>query len=118
MLNLEVDSLKKVFNVTAKGVLSFQEMTDYLSKLKDAIKKVDPMGYALIIDAREQKTFAPEAVPLLDEALKLYTETPFCKRFSVVLESAIAMLQVKKVGKENVDQFVMVRSVEEAYKMI
>jgi hypothetical protein len=51
--------------------------------------------------------------------MKMYVEAPFKKRFSVVLESAVAMLQVKKVGgKDNVDPFIMVTSVEEAFKNI
>jgi hypothetical protein len=48
----------------------------------------------------------------------MYVDIPFKKRFSVVLDSAVAMLQVKKVGKENIDPFTMVTSVEEAYSKI
>ncbi len=118
MLKLEVDNLKKVFFVKSSGVIELQEIKDYVRSFEEAIKKVDTSQYALIIDAREQKTISPEGAPLLEYCLKLYVDTPFRKRFSVVLESAVAMLQIKKLGKENIDPFTMVTSVEEAYSKI
>ncbi|AUS98556.1 hypothetical protein CDQ84_13325 [Clostridium thermosuccinogenes] len=116
MINVELDSKKKAVKVTASGMLKADEVNSYLNELQEIVKKIDPSQYALIIDAREQKAIAPDALPCLEKALKLYTEIPFAKRFSVVLESAVAMQQVKRVGKDEVDQFIMVTSVEEVYK--
>lgn len=118
MLNLDIDYSKKIFFVKASGVILVPEIKDFVNALEEGIKKVNPSQFVLIIDAKEQKTVAPEGAPLLEKCLKLYAETPFKKRFSVVLESAVAMLQVKKVGKDSVDPFIMVTSVEEAYKNI
>jgi hypothetical protein len=118
MVKLDIDSTKKVFLVKASGVLAAQEIQDFIIAFEENIKKIDARQYALIVDAKEQKTIAPDGAPLLEKVLKLYVDTPFKKRFSVVLESAVAMLQVKKVGKDNIDPFTMVTSVEEAYKNI
>lgn len=116
MLKLEVDTSKKVFFVKAAGVIEKPEIIDFASNFEEAAKKVDARQYVLIIDAKEQKTISPEGAPLLEQCLKMYVETPFRKRFSVVLESAVAMLQIKKVGKDNINPFTMVTSVEEAYR--
>ena len=118
MVKLEVDSAKKVFHVTVSGIVTAEDAQRYLNELEEKVKGVDPKQYILLIDAREQKTLTADATPLLEKCMKFYTETPFRKRFSVILESAIAMLQVKKVSKEAVDEFIMVSSVEEAYKNI
>jgi len=71
----------------------------------------------LIIDAREQKTVSPDTVQLLEKAMNLYSTTPFAKRYSVVLESIVAMSQIKRVGK-GVDQFIMVTNLDDALKDI
>jgi hypothetical protein len=118
MINLEQDSVKKVIKVTVSGMVKVEEANEYLKNLEDVIKKVDSSKYALVIDAREQKAAASDALPHLERAMKLYAETPFAKRFAVVLESVVAMQQVKRVGKGEVEQFTFVSSVEEAYKMI
>lgn len=116
MINIEVDSIKKAIKVIASGTLKADEVQDYLNKLEEKIKRIDPKQYCLIMDAREQKAVTPDAIPLLEKALKYYTTVPFAKRFSIVLDSVIAMQQVKRVGKSEVDQFIMVKSLEEAYK--
>jgi hypothetical protein len=118
MVKFETDNSKKIFFVYAKGVILASEISDLISSFEEAAKKVDTSQYALIVDAKEQKTIAPDAAPLLERCLKMYVDIPFKKRFSVVLDSAVAMLQVKKVGKENIDPFTMVTSVEEAYSKI
>lgn len=116
LIKIEVDSKKKAIIVTASGMLKAEEVSSYINELQDAVKRIDPSQFALIIDAREQKAVAPDAVPHLEKALKLYVDIPFAKRFSVVLESTVAMQQVKRVGKDEVNQFIMVNSIDEAFK--
>lgn len=118
MVTLDINTSKGIFLVKASGVIAASEIEKFMSDFKDGVRKVDTSQYALIVDAKEQKTIAPDAAPLLEQCLKMYVETPFKKRFSVILDSAVAMLQVKKVGKENVNPFTMVTSIEEAYKSI
>lgn len=118
MITLTVDSEKKVYKIEASGMLKANEVEDLLKQLEESARKYDPKQYILVIDAREQKAFTPETVPYLEKAMKFYTETPFKKRVSVVLDSAIAMQQVKRVSKDEVGQFVMVSSLEEAYKNV
>jgi hypothetical protein len=117
MIKLDVDPVKKVFFVRTSGMVSFDEAKDYINDLEAKIKTVDPSQYSLIIDAREQKAVSPDTVQLLEKALNIYSSTPFAKRYSVVLESTIAMSQIKRVGK-GVDLFTMVTSIEDALKDI
>ncbi|PYG87338.1 hypothetical protein LY28_02247 [Ruminiclostridium sufflavum DSM 19573] len=115
MYKVEVDSAKKAVKATISGMLNMDEVKNYLAEMNSVCSKVNPREYALIIDAREQKAMAQDAMPFVEKIMKFYTETPFKRRFSVMLESAIAMSQVNRVGKSEVDLFEMVSSVEEAY---
>ncbi len=118
MIKLSIDTTRKVFFAEVKGNLNLNEIQDYIIDLEDKIKKYDTTQYAFIIDAREQMTLAPDLSPLLEKCMKLYTSTPFKKRVSVVLDSAVAMLQVKKVANAQANEFIMVTSKEEAFKML
>lgn len=118
MIKVEVDSVKRALKITVSGMVKVDEAENYLKELQSTINRIDASKYALIIDAREQKTLTPDTIATLEKALKIYTETPFVKRFAVVLESVVAMQQIKRVGKEDVDDFVMVTSVEEAYRSL
>ena len=119
MVSVEVDSSKKVLLVTAgAGMLKLQDFQDFISEFEATIERVNPSEYVLIVDAREIKAVTPELTPLLEKAMKLYIETPFRKRFSVVLESIVALQQAKRVAKDEVEQFTMVASVEEALRSL
>ncbi len=118
MVTFEIDTSKKAFLVKASGVILASEIESLINDFKEGAKKVDTSQYVLIVDAKEQKTISPDGAPLLEQCMKMYVETPFKKRFSVILESAVAMLQVKKVAKENVDPFTMVTSLEEAFMKV
>jgi len=116
MFKIQIDSSKKVFKVEASGFLTKDDLVSYIDDFKKNLKNINPSQFALVVDAREQKALAPDAAGLIGDVLKMYSETPFKKRFSVVLDSAVAMSQVKRVAKDSVDNFIMVDSVEEAYK--
>jgi hypothetical protein len=118
MFKIETESAKKVIKATISGMLSLEDVKNYLEELSAICPKINSSEYALIIDAREQKAMAQDAIPYVEKIMKFYTETPFKKRFSVMLESAIAMSQVNRVGKKEVELFEIVSSVEEAYAKI
>ena len=118
MYKIEVESAKKVVKATISGMLSLEDVKNYLAELSATCSKISSSEYALIIDAREQKAMSQDAIPYVEQIMKFYTDTPFKKRFSVMLESAIAMSQVNRVGKKEVELFEIVTSVEEAYAKI
>ena len=118
MYKIEVESAKKVIKATISGMLSLEDVKNYLEELGTSCSKINSSEYTLIIDAREQKAMSQDAIPYVEQIMKFYVDTPFKKRFSVMLESAIAMSQVNRVGKKGVELFDIVTSVEEAYAKI
>lgn len=118
MYKIETEAAKKVIKVTISGLFSLEEVKNYLDELSTACSKVNSSEYALIIDAREQKAVSQDVIPYVEKIMKFYTDTPFKKKISVVLDSAIAMSQVNRIGKKEVGEFDMVTSVEEAYAKI
>lgn len=118
MYKIEVDSAKKAIKAVVSGMLSVDEVKNYLAEMSSVCSKINLRDYALIIDAHEQKASSQETVPYIEKTMKFYIETPFKKRFAVVLDSAIAMSQVNRVGKKEVEEFEMVKSIEEAYSKL
>lgn len=118
MYKIEVDSVKKAVKIVVSGMLSQDEAKNYLEELSDTCSKINTNNYALIIDAREQKAVSQDTIPYMEKAMKFYIDTPFKKRITVVLESAIAMSQVNRVGKKELEEFEMAKSIEEAYSKL
>jgi hypothetical protein len=118
MYNIEIESAKKVIKVTISGLFNLEEMKNYLDELTANCSKVNTSEYTLIIDAREQKAVSQDVIPYVEKIMKFYSETTFKKKISVVLDSAIAMSQVNRIGKKEVGEFEMVTSVEEAYAKV
>jgi hypothetical protein len=118
MYKIEVESAKKVVKATISGMLSLDDVKNYQDELKTTCSKLNISEYVLIIDAREQKAMSQDVIPYVEQIMKFYADTPFKNRFSVMLESAIAMSQVNRVGKKEVELFELVTSVEEAYAKI
>ncbi len=115
MYKIETESSRKAIKATISGMLNLDDLKNYLGDLSTTCSKVNTSDYALIIDAREQKAMSQDAIPYVEKIMKFYTETPFKKRFSVMLDSAIAMSQVNRVGKKEVELFDIVTSIDEAY---
>lgn len=118
MFKIEIESAKRVVKVNVSGMLKLDEVKNYHEELSAKCSKINPSDYALIIDARDQKAMSQDTIPYVAKIMKFYTETPFKKRFSVMLDSTIAMTQVNRVGKNEVEAFEMVASIEEAYKKL
>ncbi len=118
MYKIELDSTKKALKATVSGMLSKEDIKNYLEEMTAHSSKINPKDYSLIIDAREQKTLTQDSLPYAEKVMKFYAETPFAKRFSVVLSSSIAMSQANRVSKNEVELFEMVTSVDEAYRKI
>lgn len=115
MIKIDIDPIKKTFKVTVSGMVTANEAREYLNNYEQSIKKIDPKQYTMIMDAREQKTVTQDVISLLEEAIKMYADTPFAKKYAIIIDSAVAMLQVKRVGKDDLSQqFEFVKSLDEA----
>lgn len=118
-----VEKDKKVFRAYAEGFFTMEDGENFV---KDFIQKSKGLSdYNLIVDGKGVKPSNPEVADALKNALKLYIQTPFKARYIVKQDSAVGIMQsrrlVKSVTKdlgvdENVIQYV--ESKEDAYSKI
>lgn len=117
MFKIENKISNKTLILTVTGVVTESEAKQLIEDFKIKISTINTKEYKLVIDAREQKASSPAVVPLQQEALKLYIDTPFKSRKSIVISSAITMSQIKRLGQhELLEKFEFVDTLEEALK--
>lgn len=117
MFKIENRVSNKTLVLTAEGFITEDEAKRLITEFKAKVSTINPREYRLVIDARNQKASSPAVVPLQHEALKLYMDTPFKVRKSVVIGSAITMSQIKRLGQhELLEKFDFVDSLEEALR--
>lgn len=98
----------------ASGFIKVEDASEIIRQLKEAIQKVNTKEYALIVDGKDAKTVSADVVPLLQEVMGLYTNTPFKAKYMIELNSGIQANQVKRVAGESADELMKIGSVEEA----
>lgn len=119
MYNIDVNKSINVIYVVCQGMITRTEGLEILNKLKDTFNKVDTSAYSLIIDSKKVKTTPTEAVDVLKAVMELYTTTPFQKKFFVVPESTITIMQTKRVDEHDfMSSLILVSSHEEALSKI
>lgn len=117
MYKIDINTQKKLFHVKAEGFFTVEEAKEFIGAFKAKVKTIDSSQYTLLVDGKDQKTSSADVAPLLETAIGLYIQTPFKKRLSVVLNSSIAMQQIKRIGnKEFNDGFSFFESEAEALR--
>ena len=111
-----LDTKNKVIISMASGFIKENEAKEIINQFKEAIRKANTSEYGLIVDGSDSKPVSPDVVPLMAEVIKLYTETPFKKKYFVEINSALNQTQIKRVGNGAMADFIIVRSQEEAIK--
>lgn len=115
MFNFEINNTKKVFKITASGMFNLAEATAFVNELENNLTKIDAKNYTLIIDAKGQKASPVDVVPLQQKAMGIYMNTPFKKRYSLELDSAVTMAQIKRLGQQALlEKFEFVSSLDES----
>lgn len=104
MYTFDINTTKKLFYVTTEGMFDIDKAEAYIRDFSANLKKINPSEYVFLIDSRKQITSKPEVGEVLSNALKLYMDTPFKKRYIVKLGSVIAMSQVKRLGGSQFSQ--------------
>jgi len=117
MFKIDINTQKKLIHVTAAGFFTIEEAKEYINTFESKVKTIDPSQYTLLINAKDQKTATPDVAQILETAIGLYMQIPFKKRYSVVLNSSVAMHQIMRLGnKEVIDSFKFFESEEEALR--
>lgn len=94
-----IEETRYGYRVTFEGFLHRDEAGALLDDMRGLVRPRDDNGFAVLVDMRHSRAFPAEAQEILKQAIT------FCKqagmeRNAVVLNSAIATLQAKRLAKE------------------
>ncbi len=89
------------YRVTFEGFLHRDDMGALLGSMKETVRprRRQEERFAVLVDMRSSRAFPAEAQELLKQAITLFKEAGM-ERNVVVLNSAIATLQAKRLAKE------------------
>ena len=80
------------------GVITQEEMVKWVTESASIIKTL-PAKFGVFVDMRELKTLSQESKSEMEKGQILY-KTKGMERSVVILESAVTMMQFKKIAKE------------------
>ncbi len=86
------------YRLTFEGFLQRDEAGELLAKMKSTVRPRNG-GFAVLLDMRHSRAFPAEAQELIKEALAVCKDAGL-ERNAVVLNSAIATLQAKRLARE------------------
>src|SRR5882724_3476357 len=86
------------YRLTLEGFLQRDEAEELLARMKDTVRPRNG-GFAVLLDMRYSRAFPAEAQELIKEAL-VFCKNAGLERNAVVLNSAIATLQAKRLARE------------------
>ncbi|GAA0176614.1 hypothetical protein SH2C18_00020 [Clostridium sediminicola] len=115
-----VDHNKKVFIAFAEGFFSMEQGERFCKEFIQKSNALPANEYNLIVDAGGVKPSTKEVAEALNNAIKLYIEGPFKKRFVVKLSDFIGQSQFVRLGKTRpgFDKLTFVSSKDEAYTLL
>lgn len=113
MYNIEVDKLKNRVNVSVEGYMKEDEAKQFVMDYENRIKGISPSQYELILDGKKLKVSSQELLPILEGILGLYIKTGFKRIYYVTMESAVAMMQVKRLGGDFFNKVTVVSDISE-----
>lgn len=104
MFKFDVNPLAKVVTITVGGFFSEQEANDYIAEYQKTVRSLNPASYTLLIDGTEQKLASKNLLEQYQGAVDMYLSSNFKKTIIVLPESAVAVMQIKKLnGSEKID---------------
>lgn len=117
MYEIEVRQDEKVFFVKAAGEMKEAEGKQYVEELKRKVKSVKASELCLIADGTEARTSSQEVLPIIEEAYAIFTNSGFRKVIMMLPASAVAGMQLKRVGNgvKQGNGMTFVTNLEQAY---
>lgn len=97
MYKLEINNTKKTFNLTFSGMMTPEEVEDFLKEYNSKVSSIPSSEYKLVADASNLRVSKQEMLPLMKNCISLYMQTPFEKRYIVEGDSIITNMQMKRV---------------------
>jgi len=95
---MQIEETPYGYRVTFEGFLQFDDAGELLATMKSAVRPRDG-GFAVLVDMRTSRALAIEAQEVVKQAILVCKEAGL-ERNAVVLNSAIATLQAKRLARE------------------
>lgn len=95
-----IEATKYGYRLSLDGFLQREEVSRLLETMKTTIQPTEKgVTFPVLLDMRNSRAFPADARELMKEAI-LYCKKAGMERSAVVLNSAIATLQARRLGKE------------------
>lgn len=99
MFEININRVKNVLDVKAKGFLSMEEAMKFVEDYNRKVKMIKPEEYTLIIDTRDLKPGSPEVAENMKNVMDMYLNVPFKNRYAYKLRNIVAQMQVQRIGR-------------------
>lgn len=96
----EVDNLRNYFIIKVWGFFTMDDANDFIQSYQEIVKSFNPSDYILVVDGRDLKTSSPDVAAMLQKVMQMYIQTPFKKRYSIELNSALTKMQLQRLGQD------------------
>ena len=94
------DYNKKIYTIKLKGCFTEEAVSSLKESYQEAIGKLNPIEYSLIIDNTELQFSASKMIPYMQECMQMYLNTGFRCVFMTKPNSVLTMLQAKEALEE------------------
>lgn len=116
MYKFDINTSKKLLEVTVEGMFTAEEAGKYLNEFQATIKKVLPSGFTLFVNGSGQKVVSANVFDELQQAVDFYLSGGFKKVIIALPSSATAGMQVKRL--RGFDKITIVKTPAEAYAIL
>lgn len=117
MYEMNLDKVKKTFQVKVKGFIKEDEAARYMKDYQDHVSKIRPAEYTLIVDGTEQAAVPQALIEDLKGALQFYASGGFKRVAIIEPRSAISRIQVKKCADSIGFKHGIYKTIEDALHM-
>ena len=97
MFTFEVNPTTKVVEVTVSGFFSEAEANNYIAEFQRTVRSITPSTHTLLINGTDQKLASQNLLEQYQGAVDLYLSANFKKTIIVLPQSAVAVMQIKKL---------------------
>lgn len=94
-----IEETRYGYRVTFEGFLHRDDMGALLSTMKEVVRPREEGSFSVLVDMRKSRAFPAEVQEILKQAITVCKEAGM-ERNAVVLNSAIATLQAKRLARE------------------
>lgn len=105
MYQFVIDKINQAFIITLAGSFGMEEGIKFVQDYQKETNRpdFDPRDYVLVVDGTNMlPVMGQDVQKALESVIKMYMETPFFDRIRVDLKYAAMLLQIRRLGQDDV----------------